>query len=280
MKNINYPHIFVIGNEKGGAGKTTCSMHLIIGLLSEGLNVVSIDSDCRQASLTRYIENRGKYNQRNPNSQVKIPLHYLLKGSNKDTIKERELEEKKQFEDILTQAKEIGDVIVIDTPGTYSFLSSLAHSHADTVITPINDSFVDIDVMAKIDSEKMSIISPSIYSQMVWEQKLAKAQRTGGTIDWIVMRNRLSSLDAQNKRNVNKVLDDLAKRISFRQTPGFGERVIFRELFLEGLTLLDLKKANYEKAFSLSHVAARQELRDFLQAVNIDKLLEIKAKTN
>lgn len=269
MKTKKLPYIFVIGNEKGGAGKTTCSMHLIIGLLEKGYKVTSIDADCRQGSLTRYLENRSRYNAANPDKPVLEPVHHRLKESLLENKLEKQAEEKAEFEALLEACRQRADIIVIDTPGTHSNLSTIAHSHADTVITPINDSFIDIDVMAKIDGDNMKIIGPSIYSQMVWEQKLERAKRDNGSIDWVVMRNRLSSIDAINKRNVAKVLDELAKRISFRQVPGFGERVVFRELFLQGLTLLDLKKANYEKGFSMSHVAARQELRDFLDSLGI-----------
>ena len=164
---------------------------------------------------------------------------------------------------------------MIDTPGSHSFLSCLAHSYADTVVTPINDSFVDMDVMAKIDSES-KIIAPSIYSQMIWTQKMERAKRDGKSIEWVVMRNRLSNLDAVNKRNVSNVLNDLAKRISFKVVPGFSERVIFKELFLQGLTLLDLTKANFGKPFNMSHVAARMELREFMNSLDIDNLINEK----
>lgn len=277
MKPIKLPYIFVIGNEKGGAGKTTCSMHLIAGLLDAGLRVASIDSDCRQGSLTRYIENRKAYNLKNPEKLVPVPIHFLLKDSKASNIADREKEELEQFEQILREAKQNSDVVVIDTPGSHSFLSKLAHSHADTVVTPINDSFLDIDVMAKVNADDLNIVEPSIYSQMLWEQKMERAKRDGGSIEWIVMRNRLSNLDANNKRSVAAVLEKLAKRISFTLAPGFSERVIFRELFLNGLTLLDLTKANYDKTFSLSHIAARQELREFLACVDIEKILKAKS---
>lgn len=252
--------IIVIGNEKGGAGKTTCSMHLIVSLLERGKRVSTIDADCRQASLTSYIKQRENYNHKNPSHQVLMPNHYLLKQSSNDSFKLRLDEEERHFGNVLNEAKNGSDYVIVDTPGTHTNLSNIAHSYADTIITPINDSFVDIDVMAKIDSE-MKIVGPSIYSAMVWEQKLNRAQRDNGSIDWIVLRNRINSHNAENKKNVEHVLKNLSKRISFRQVHGFGERVIFRELFLQGLTLLDLKKSNHKKKLSLSHVAARHELR-------------------
>lgn len=274
MKPIKLPYVFVIGNEKGGAGKTTCSMHLIAGMLDVGLKVASIDSDCRQHSLTRYIQNREIYNIKNPTKLVLVPKHFLLKESAAPTIIARESEDQEQFERVFKEATAAADVIVIDTPGSHSFLSRLAHSYADTVVTPMNDSFLDIDVMAKINPDNLSIVEPSIYSQMIWEQKMERAKRDRGSIEWVVMRNRLSNLDATNKRSVADVLDQLSKRISFKLAPGFSERVIFRELFLQGLTLLDLTKANYAKSFSISHVAARQELREFLKCLNIEDILK------
>ncbi len=265
MSQNNKPHIFVIGNEKGGAGKTTCSMHLIIGLLERGYKVASIDVDVRQSSLSSYLYNRELYNKSNPDKQVLSPIHYHLNEIKNVDIQEKNLLEQKEFESILSEINDKIDYIVIDTPGSYSNLSRIAHSYADIIITPINDSFIDLDVLAKIDGNNLEISKPSIYSQMIWEQKLEKASRgKGASIEWFVLRNRLTNLNAQNKRNVSYALTKLAKRIGFKEIPGFSERVIFRELFLQGLTLLDLTKASYNKKLSISHVAARQEIRNFL----------------
>ncbi|MFY9589768.1 division plane positioning ATPase MipZ [Rickettsia endosymbiont of Halotydeus destructor] len=267
MSKGNSPYIFVVGNEKGGAGKTTCSMHLIVALLYQGYKVATIDIDSRQASLTNYLKNRELYNKQNPDKQVVSPQHFHLPESLKENKGDEEEEQKIIFEKALTEASN-ADYIIIDTPGSHTFLSRLAHSYADTIITPINDSFLDLDVIAKINA-KDGIISPSIYSQMIWEQKMQRASRDKGSIEWIILRNRLSNLDAVNKRRVANVLNDLAKRISFKLADGFSERVIFRELFLQGLTLLDLKNARYDRVFSTSHVLARQELRNFLSFLGI-----------
>jgi chromosome partitioning protein len=269
MSQNKQPRIFVIGNEKGGAGKTTCSMHLIIGLLDKGYKIASIDTDSRQHSLTTYINNRKNYNKKNPTHKVDMPLHFHLKEVINDSVPKREEQEKIQFDQVFSMAKNHADFIVIDTPGSYTNLSKIAHSYADTVVTPINDSFIDLDVMAKIDGDTLETSAPSIYSQMIWEQKMERASRDNGSIDWIVIRNRLNSLDAKNKRNVATALEKLSKRISFKVAPGFSERVIFRELFPHGLTLLDLKKANFTKSFSMSHIAARQELRNFLESLGV-----------
>lgn len=266
------PKIIIIGNEKGGAGKTTCSMHLIIGLLDKGYRVSSIDVDSRQHSLTRYIENRKAYIE-NHKAKIPCPNHFLVGTSNENDLTKREDSEKKNFEAALSQASKESDFVIIDTPGSYSFLSKLAHSYADIVITPINDSFIDLDVMAKVDEEG-KVVAPSIYSQMIWDQKMERAKRDGESIEWFALRNRLTSLDARNKRNVNNALSELSRRIGFKVISGFSERVIFKELFLQGLTLLDLKKIDYDRPFTMSHVAARQELRDFLDEIGVDEMMK------
>jgi len=81
-----------------------------------------------------------------------------------------------------------------------------------------------------------------------------------------VLRNRLQHLEARNMRRVGAALDDLAKRVGFRVIPGLGERVIYRELFPKGLTLLDLGAI---KEVGLSHVAARQELREMVSGLQL-----------
>jgi chromosome partitioning protein len=83
------------------------------------------------------------------------------------------------------------------------------------------------------------------------------------------MRNRLSPLDAKNKRRVGDALTALAQRIGFRVAPGLSERVIYREMFTAGLTLLDLSDEGAAASFTLSHVAARQELRDLILGLNL-----------
>lgn len=268
----NNCHIIVVGNEKGGAGKTTTSMHLIASLLYLGFKVASIDTDFRQQSLSRYLENR-ENTIKKQNLNIPTSKHYIMRPSSKPIISERDDEENALFLEILEQAKMNADFIVIDTPGSCNFVSKLVHSYADTIVTPINDSFVDLDVLAKVGGDSLKIERPSIYSQMIWEQKMQRANRDKGFIQWIVLRNRLSNTFAKNKANMADVLDKLSQRIGFRVVSGFSERVIFRELFLQGLTLLDLD--HYDSNISMSHIAARQELRVFLQQLKINKLQEV-----
>jgi chromosome partitioning protein len=162
------------------------------------------------------------------------------------------------------------DFIVIDTPGNDTHLSQLAHSHADTLVTPLNDSFIDLDVLVKVSSDDIKIMRPSIYAEMVWNQRKERARRGEKPIDWIVIRNRLTTLYTKNRRDINIVLEALSKRVGFRLGTGFCERVVFKELFLAGLTLLDLEKSGVQ--LNISHVSARQELRELINFMKLPRL--------
>ena len=262
------PHIIVLGNEKGGSGKSTTAMHLTVSLLKRGFSVGCIDLDARQGTMSRQIENRRGYAE-SSGSPLELPALHRVHGSAADVRGVANAEERAALDAALGALAD-RDYIVIDTPGSDSYLSRLGHASADTLITPLNDSFLDLDVLARIDVQGRTVLGPSTYSQMVWEQRQTRAKAGLKPIDWIVMRNRLGHVDARNKREIAALLDLLAKRIHFRIAPGFGERVIFRELFPKGLTLLDLRDNQPGIRLSLSHIAARQEVRALLQAIGLD----------
>jgi len=165
------------------------------------------------------------------------------------------------------------DVIVIDTPGSDNPLSRAGHSFADILVTPMNDSFVDLDLLGHIDPDINAVRALSSYSEMVWDQKKSRALRDGGSIDWVVMRNRLATLDTKNKRNMDAALEALSERLAFRLAHGFSERVIFRELFLKGLTLLDVRDEGSAVELTMSHVAALQEVRNLLHALGVPEVM-------
>lgn len=260
-------HIIVLGNEKGGSGKSTTAMHLIVALLAAGRRVGSIDLDARQGSLSRYIENRQRTSAAML-TPLAMPEHVGIKQSQADSREHARQEDEGNLAGALDQLHSC-DFIVIDTPGSDSALSRAAHIRADTLISPLNDSFLDLDLFGRIEDEGATIKRPSVYAETVWEQRKRRAMAGGRPIDWVVMRNRLSSLDARNKREIGRLLEQLAKRIGFRLAPGFTERVIFRELFPRGLTLLDLTREDAGVQWRMSHVAARAEVRDLLEMLNL-----------
>ncbi len=131
---------------------------------------------------------------------------------------------------------------------------------------------MDFDLLGDVNPQTLEVIRPSFYSEMVWNCRKKKAQASRKPIDWIVMRNRVSPLEARNKQKVGEALSNLSRRIGFRLAPGLSERVIYRELFPAGLTLLDLTERGSNVAFTMSHVAARQELRDLVILLQLPAL--------
>ena len=264
-------HVIVFGNEKGGSGKSTAAMHVAVALLREGRSVGTIDVDARQGTFTRYFENRRSYNAtRAPD--MPMPRHHAVLPSNAATKADAEADEKARLETALNDLLPSCDFVVVDTPGSDTFLSRHAHTFADTLVTPLNDSFVDLDLLARVDPETFKVVRPSIYAETVWRQRQIRAIAGGKPIDWLVMRNRLSALTARNKRDMSAVLANLSKRIGYRLAGGLSERVIYRELFLKGLTLLDLREEKTGITMTMSHVAARQEVRDLLAALKLPTL--------
>ena len=260
-------NVIVLGNEKGGSGKSTTAMHIIVGLLRDGYRVGAIDLDARQATLTAYLAAREAFAGAR-GIDLPLPRRAAVHRSDKDSRAEAEAEETAAFTEALDGLSAECDVVVIDCPGSDTFLSRLGHARADTLITPINDSFVDFAMLAKVEPDNHDVVSPSIYSEMVWQARKRRFARDRGKIDWIVMRNRLGASEARNKRDVGATLEALAKRIGFRTVKGFGERVIFRELYLQGLTLMDVKEAGgLGIQMGMSHVAARAEVRTLIGAI-------------
>ncbi len=259
------PYIIVLGNEKGGTGKSTVSMHVIVSLIRMGFSVGSIDVDARQGTLTRYMENR-KTTSDAMEKPLPLSTHIPLLSSTHPLREEAIKEDQQNLEKTIAQLFS-NRFIVIDTPGSDSPLSRAAHALADTLITPLNDSFIDLDMLVRLKSDSLDILRPSIYAEMVWEQKKRRAIRDQGSIDWFVLRNRLSSINARNKEQMEDVIQALAKRIGFQYIPGFGERVIFRELFLKGITVLDLEDCKIP--ITLSHVSAKQELRNLIAKIHL-----------
>lgn len=262
-------HVVVLGNEKGGSGKSTTAMHLAIALLKSGKRVGTIDLDCRQRTLTHYLENRQDWIDAH-NVALEMPKHFSIERSLQDSVSLNEEREFSAFADAVRSLEGNVDVIIIDTPGTDSYLSRLGHSMADTLVTPVNDSFVDLDVLAVLDSDSLHYRRPSAYGQMVKDAQTRREAADGGIIEWVVLRNRLAPIAARNQRNVAEGLEKISEVMGFRVAQGLGERVIFRELYLCGLTVFDRLSGDGMPAPSISHVTARQEVRRLAVALGLE----------
>jgi len=256
----NPPRVIVFGNEKGGTGKSTLAMHLAVALLNRGLSVATIDLDARQGTISRYVANRRLFGERTGNP-VPMPLHIPVPAPPDAEIAS-----------VLAKAFEQAadcQAVIVDTPGHDSALAQVGHGYADVLVTPINDSLIDLDVIGTVDPQKQTIHRPSHYAERVWKAKQARAKRDGASLDWVVVRNRLGQLDARNKKLMARLVAELSKRIGFRVADGIHERVIYRELFLEGLTAEDLATLAGRREAAMSHVAARQEIRNLIAALGL-----------
>jgi chromosome partitioning protein len=260
-------HIIVVGNEKGGAGKSTVSMHVATALARMGHRVSALDLDLRQRTFGRYTENRMEFLKK-AGLSLASPKTYPLPEIAPETLKPGENIYDHRLSAAVAKLEPGNDFILIDCPGSHTRLSQVAHSLADTLITPLNDSFVDFDLLARTDATGDKILGPSVYSEMVWNARQLRAQAGLTPIDWVVVRNRMGAQRMVNKEKMERAIKNLSKRIGFRIAPGFSERVVFRELFPRGLTLLDLRDIGV-KQLNISNVAARQELRDLMKALNL-----------
>ncbi|MGR3323447.1 MAG: division plane positioning ATPase MipZ [Pseudooceanicola sp.] len=260
-------HIIVVGNEKGGAGKSTVSMHVGTALARMGHKVAMLDLDMRQKSLGRYMDNRVRYLKTEGVDLPSPEFHELPQVSQSD-LAPGENPYDHRISKAIGDLEGTADFILIDCPGSHTRLSQVAHSLADTLVTPMNDSFVDFDLLAHIDNDGEKILGPSVYAEMVWSARQLRAQAGLKPLDWIVLRNRLGAQAMINKMKMEAAITRLSRRIGFRIAPGFSERVIFRELFPRGLTLLDLPDVGV-KQLNISNVAARQELRDLVAELKL-----------
>lgn len=260
-------HIIVVGNEKGGAGKSTVSMHLATALVRLGHKVSTLDLDMRQLTFGNYLANRRKFTERS-GLELPSPTHHDLPEVDPADLPEGTNPHDARISAALANLTPGSDFIVIDCPGSHTRLSQVAHSMADTLVTPLNDSFVDFALLAQVDSDGKTILGPSVYSEMVWNARQARAEAGLRPIDWVVLRNRVGAQEMINKKKMGDALNNLARRIGFRIAPGFNERVIFRELYPRGLTLLDLKDVGV-KQLNMSNIAARQELRELIKALKL-----------
>jgi chromosome partitioning protein len=261
--------VVVVGNEKGGSGKSTIAMHVALALLKAGQRVATIDLDSRQSTFTHYVENRRAWAKR-AKLDLELPMHFRVSRGEGIRVDENEAAEFSSFAQAITTVEHSHDFVVIDTPGADTYLTRLAHSMADTLVTPLNDSFLDFDVLAAIDPETFAITGTSHYSEMVREARRQRRLVDGKVIDWVVVRNRVSTLGSRNRRLIADGVHDLAGQLGFRFVDGFAERVVYREFFPRGLSALDdLDEQTLGIRPSMAHLTARQEVENLLLALKL-----------
>jgi chromosome partitioning protein len=243
------PHFLVFANEKGGTGKSTTAVHSAVALAAEGRKVAALDLDTRQRTLGRYLDNR-LATVRRLGVELTMPAHATFDPAGGDS-----------FAAALERVAEGADFVIVDTPGRDDAHAREAIVRADTLVTPINDSFVDLDLIGEVDAETYRVRRPSFYAELVWNSRTQRAKAHGTSVDWVVLRNRMQHIEARNMRRVGEAMNELSRRVGFRIIPGLGERVIYRELFPKGLTLVDLQAIG---EVGLAHIAARQELREMI----------------
>jgi chromosome partitioning protein len=281
------PHVIVIGNQKGGSGKSTFAMHIIVALLKAGKRVASFDLDLNQLSLTRYLGNRHEW-VRKHDQKLELPDHYPVteevhgttlrrfisrlkkigRAHKRDFIASNALSHSADLRQFISQLRKIGrahkhDFIVIDTPGGVQHLSLIVHGMADILITPINDSLVDLDVLVAIEQSDLEP-QPSVYAKMVWRALEARRKVNGRTTDWIVVRNRLESVESSNQHQITQVLDVIQRTVGFRVARGLLERPVYREFFAAGLTVFDPIEG-----FESAAVPARLEVQSLIREIGL-----------
>ena len=261
-------HVIVLGNEKGGTGKSTAAMHLAVHLVRQGYRVGCLDLDARQGTLRRYIKNRLDYAKAHE-LPLASPIYAVIERVELENRSESEGRETAMLDAFIAEFQSTSEFLIVDTPGSDSSLARRALTHADTLLTPVNDSFIDLDILGQIDPETLKVVCLSHYAETVFEQRKARATMGRRAIDWIIMRNRLGTLDSRNNQAVETALVELSERLSFRVVPGLTERVIYRELFPKGLTLHDLRDVGDEVRLTMSLIAARQEVAQMVSALGI-----------
>lgn len=266
--------VIVVANEKGGSGKSTVAMHVAVALMKSGRRVATIDLDSQQQTFTHYIENRRAW-AAHIGRHLEVPNHICL-----DEAAQDEMARRHALNAAVDALARTCDFIVIDTPGYASPLTRAAHALADTLVTPLNDSFVDLDVLATVDPENFQITGLSRYARMVQEVRREREDNHYST-DWIVLRNRLTSINSRNKRLVGDALDTLSRQLNFRCIDGLAERVIFREFFPRGLTAIDdLNEATHRVRLTMSHATARLEIENLLSAMGFGQPVADEQKRN
>jgi chromosome partitioning protein len=246
--------IIVFANEKGGVGKSTLAFHCCAALCNAGYRVAAIDLDSRQRSLARALENREGTARR---LKVKLPhpnYSTLLHQTGAALSQE------------IARIGSNADFVILDVAGHDSPIGRHAIALADTMVTPVNSSFVDIDLLGQFDSLTMELKRFGSFTRLVQELREVRDHRNKPPADWVVVRNRLRRSGSTNEARVGEALAMLSTKAGFRLAPSLGERVAYRELFLLGLTVFDLK---HIPEFARAQPVAKSEIAHLISELRL-----------
>ncbi len=265
--DLRSAHVIVVGNEKGGAGKSTLSIHIAVALMKAGYKVACIDLDTRQQTLSRFFENRASW-ARHSRWPIELPRHCAMGRGESHDVRANEAKEFADFADAIGAVEHDYEFVVIDTPASDSYLMRLAHSLADTLVSPLNDSYIDVDVFSRVHHDRERRGAVAHYADLVLQARRKRRIVDNGVIDWVMVRNRMASLASNNAKQIAVSLSRLSRELGFRTAEGLHDRVIFRELFPIGLTALDpIEEGVNNGALTASQISARREIEALVEAL-------------
>jgi chromosome partitioning protein len=247
------PHVIVLGNGKGGTGKTTLAMHVATGLLNAGYKVATLDLDSDVRCLTCYLDNRRIWAE-HARIALAMPQHRHVAAAEGTRAEENEAEDLASLERAIADLTPSCDFLVIDTPSQDTYLARVAHLVADSILTPLQDSFLDLCSLGVFDLATREIVRTGRYAAGVCAARKIRQKLVSDFSDWIVIRRR-----ARGTSLLKGCLGDIGRRIGFRCVEGLTERDIYRLLFPLGLTAFDPFPEMLGEGCKISHLAARQE---------------------
>lgn len=221
-------HTILFANEKGGVGKSTLAFHTAVALANRGYQVLAVDLDARQRSFARTIDNR----------------HGTAVCLGIDLPTPRCVVLDKPSGALLAQEiARLGakcDVVVIDAPGHDVPVVRRAIVIADTLVTPVNASFFDLDVIARFDpvTDRMREAGP--FARTVLDLRAEQDKRGSKPAEWIVVKNRVRIAEKSHLARTIPRLEQIAEKFGLRLAEGLRERVAYRALLQFGLTAPDL----------------------------------------
>lgn len=269
-------HVVCIGNVKGGTSKSTTAIHLCVALQASGQIVGAIDLDVGQQSFFRYLDNRVAYAKaRGQEEAIRPPIRRSVKGSELVDRRQANARELDAFSAALEDLAPRCDVILIDCPGSDTYLSRLGHMHADTLLTPLSDSPIDLDLLARFDPLVNAHTEASLYAKLVWEARQLREEGGYPKTRWLTVLNRYEAGTDPRKLTAYHRLTALSGKLGFTVLPGIAERRLYRNLFTHGLTLFDIDRPKPSNPRFHDFIAAEAEMIALLEAIGMRKMRKV-----